>query len=86
MSGLVIVAGLLVLAALAPRYGADSRDGRDWSGGHGRVVRRPHRVATPASDLRALLALAHRVAGWIRGGRGRRAARRSRPRTVGGPA
>ena len=86
MSGLVIVAGLLVLAALAPRYGTDSRDGRDWSDGDGRVVCRPRRMATPASDVRVLLGRAHRATGWIRGGRGRRAARRSRPRTVGGPA
>jgi len=30
MAAVLIVTTLLLAALLAPRYGADSRDGRDW--------------------------------------------------------
>lgn len=65
MTGLGIFCGivgmLVILALLAPRYGVDSRDGRDWNNRVGRVgpsgVPRP----TPWSDLRALASAAGRV-------------------------
>lgn len=31
MSWLIVLAFLAALAILGPRYGADTRDGRDWS-------------------------------------------------------
>jgi hypothetical protein len=34
MFGLIVLAFLLVLALLAPRFGVDSRDGKDWAGPH----------------------------------------------------
>lgn len=67
MSGLVIVVGLVLLAALTSRYGTDSRDGRDWSDGFGRSGPCSRRAATPASDLRAALAWTSRTTGRIRG-------------------
>ncbi|WP_028927461.1 hypothetical protein [Pseudonocardia acaciae] len=53
MTGLVVVAILAVVAALAPRYGVDSRDGRDWSSAGSRAGG-PGARRTLGGDLRAL--------------------------------
>jgi hypothetical protein len=56
MTGLVVmVLVLVVLAVLAPRFGVDTRDGRDWSSDGGRSVgRAPAARRTVGSDARAL--------------------------------
>jgi hypothetical protein len=33
MTAYVLLAALVLLAVVAPRWGADSRDGRDWQAG-----------------------------------------------------
>lgn len=55
---------LLLTALAAPRYGVDSRDGRDWTPRFGPPDPPPpmasRRRSTPAADLRALARLLHR--------------------------
>jgi hypothetical protein len=62
MTGLVVMAlVLVVLAVLAPRYGVDTRDGRDWRSDGGRYVGQAPAVRrTVASDARALADLLRR--------------------------
>ncbi|HEY2206299.1 MAG TPA: hypothetical protein VGH99_17655 [Pseudonocardia sp.] len=65
MTGLVV--GLLItLALLAPRYGADSRDGRDWTAGRAARAARPVR-RTPGDDLRTLAGLPGRIGTAVAG-------------------
>jgi hypothetical protein len=61
MTGLLIVVGLMVLALIAPRYGVDLRDGRDWRSRPGQSVAGPRVRHTPRSDLAKL----NRWAGWV---------------------
>jgi hypothetical protein len=60
MSGLIVVAVLVTLACVAPRYGADSRN-RCGAGDHPAVW--PAQRRTPGSDVRALARLARRLLG-----------------------
>src|SRR5882757_6725709 len=60
MTGLLIVVGLIALALLAPRYGADLRDGSDWRYQRDRSLAGRGRRHTPKSDLAAL-------GGWMSG-------------------
>jgi hypothetical protein len=63
MTGLLVVGLLVTLALLAPRYGADSRDGRDWSNRIDRLGPRGDRH-TLRADLRRLTELVS--AAWQR--------------------
>lgn len=56
MALLWLLLAFALVAAAAARYGADSRDGRDWQRLTGRVwpERLPARRYTPTSDLRAM--------------------------------
>jgi hypothetical protein len=63
MTGLLIVVGLIALALLAPRYGADLRDGSDWRYQRDQTVAGGGPRHTPRSDLAALRG---RMS-WVRG-------------------
>jgi len=54
MTGLLIVVGLIALALLAPRYGADLRDGSDWRYERDQTLAGGGPRHTPRSDLAAL--------------------------------
>jgi len=54
MTGLLIVVGLMALALIAPRYGVDLRDGRDWRSQRDQSLAGPRPRHTPRSDLAAL--------------------------------
>jgi len=54
MTGLLIVVGLIALALLAPRYGADLRDGSDWRYQRDQTSAGGGPRHTPGSDLAAL--------------------------------
>lgn len=65
MALLWLLLAIVFVAATAARYGADSRDGRDWQrAATVRPERLPVRRHTPSSDLRAVLrAMSGRPAG-----------------------
>ncbi|HTF49920.1 MAG TPA: hypothetical protein VK735_20960 [Pseudonocardia sp.] len=63
MTGLLIVVGLIALAVLAPRYGADLRDGSDWRYQRDQTLAGGGPRHTPRSDLAAL----HRWMSWVGG-------------------
>lgn len=68
MTGLLIVVGLMALALIAPRYGVDLRDGRDWRSQRDQSLAAPRVRHTPGSDLAAL----SRWTGWVGSVLGRR--------------
>ncbi|MBO0877675.1 MAG: hypothetical protein J2P19_30225 [Pseudonocardia sp.] len=58
MTGLVVMLVLVMVAVLAPRYGVDTRDGRDWRVDGGWSADRPPTARhTVGSDVRALASL-----------------------------
>jgi hypothetical protein len=61
MTGLLIVVGLMALALIAPRYGVDLRDGRDWRSQRDQSLAAPRVRHTPGSDLAALSRWTRRV-------------------------
>jgi hypothetical protein len=62
MGGLVILGLLIALAMLAPRYGADWRDGADWRRPRGRSLTVGGTRFTPRADAAALARWLRRVA------------------------
>lgn len=61
MSGLVILVSVALLGLLAARYGADARDGRDWTVGSVPSAPGPAPRRSPRADLAAGWRLARRV-------------------------
>jgi hypothetical protein len=68
MTGLLIFVGLTALAFIAPRYGVDLRDGRDWRSQGDQGLAGSGARHTPRSDLAKL----SRWASWVGSVLGRR--------------
>lgn len=62
MTGLLVMVFLTALALAVPRYGMDSRDGRDWGGVARRTGSEEPRLHTPLEDLRQLRGAVRRFA------------------------